>query len=123
MKKILILDDDQAVLEVMESALTYSDANFMVKTIESSTDIFTEIKQFHPDLILTDYLLQGVNGGKICHEIKSKPETRHIPVVMISAYSEVLESPEIYGCDAMLSKPFDLGKLLQTVNALLPQNT
>ncbi len=89
-KRILILDDDKAVLEALEAALEY--ANFDVKTARESDDIFKDIEEFNPDLVLIDYLLRGINGGELCHQIKSNSRTAQLPVILISAYPRVLLS-------------------------------
>lgn len=119
-KRILILDDDDAILEVMEASLEY--ANFTVKIIDESKDVFSEIEEFQPDLILLDYILQGINGGEICHQIKTSPRTTGIPVILMSAFPRVLLSLGDYGCDAFIAKPFDLADLIQQVNICLLQD-
>ncbi|WP_374166694.1 two-component system response regulator [Arcticibacter sp. MXS-1] len=116
-KKILILDDDEAVLDALEAALEYN--KFAVKTADKSDDIFKVIEEFKPDLVLVDYILAGINGGEICHQIKTNEATSHIPVILISAYPRVLLSLGDYGCDAFIAKPFDLSELIEHVNTCL----
>ena len=116
-KKILILDDDEAVLEALEAALEYN--KFTVKTADKSDDIFKVIEEYKPDLVLIDYILTGINGGEICHQIKTNEATSHIPVILISAYPRVLLSLGDYGCDAFIAKPFDLSELVEQVNNCL----
>lgn len=117
-KRILILDDDKAVLEALEAALEY--ANFDVKTARESDDIFKDIEEFNPDLVLIDYLLRGINGGELCHQIKSNSRTAQLPVILISAYPRVLLSLGDYGCNAFMAKPFDLSDLVSQINNCIP---
>lgn len=117
MKKILVLDDDTAMLEVLEATLEY--ASFSVKTAVQSDAIFNEIKEFTPDLVLVDYILNGVNGGEICHQIKCNPDTSHIPVILISAFPRVLLSLGDYGCNAFIPKPFELLDLVEQINTCI----
>lgn len=112
-KKILVLDDDDAVVDVLEAALEY--ANFTVRRGKES-DIFEEIKDFNPDLVLIDYILEGINGGEICHQIKHNSQTCEVPVILISAYPKVLLSLGDYGCNAFIAKPFDLDELITQIN-------
>lgn len=113
MKRILIIDDDQAVLEALEEVLKYS--GYDVKTIVHTEDIFKVIKRYGPELILIDYILPGINGGEICDQIKTNPPTSHIPVIIISGHSKVLKSLGDYGSDVIMEKPFDLNELLDQV--------
>jgi len=113
-KKVLILDDDQAILDVLKQALT--DNEYEVKTLGSTEDIIDEIEIYQPEVVLLDYLLPRINGGELCHQIKSNRLTRHLSVILCSAYPRVLYSlQEDYGCDAFLEKPFDLSTLLDTI--------
>lgn len=116
-KTILIIDNDRDVLEVLTEALTYE--SFKVKAQESVDDIFKTIRLLKPDLLIVDYLLGGINGGEICHQVKSNPETAAIPVIIFSAYPRVLQSLGTYDCDAFVEKPFDLNHILHEVHALL----
>ena len=116
-KNILVIDDDDSVRSVLEDILIYSDFN--VKSASDTKDIFGTIKDFKPDLVLMDYILSGVNGGEICHQIKVNNQTAHLPVILISAYPKVLQSLGDYGCDQFIAKPFDIKALVDTVGSLL----
>jgi CheY-like chemotaxis protein len=114
MKKILVLDDDLAVLEALEETLRYGE--YEVRAISATTDIFVEIEDCRPDVIILDYILKGTNGGVWCRLIKDNPVTRHIPVIMTSAYPRDLEPGNIaYGFDDFIAKPFDIEDLLDVV--------
>lgn len=115
MKKVLVIDDDPAVLEVLEETLKYE--NFDVKILSEIADIFTDIEECQPDVILMDYILLGVNGGEWCHRIKTNPSTSHIPVIMTTAYPRVLKSLGNYGYDAFIEKPYDLSELISTIQS------
>ena len=82
-KQILIIEDDEDILQVLETVLAYND--FTVKGLNRTDDILKSVEEYKPDLVLTDYLLSGTNGGKICQQIKSHTANCHIPVVLISA--------------------------------------
>lgn len=116
-KRILIIDNDAEVLSMMQEALVYE--GFEVKAQEEADRIFEVIDDYQPDLIMIDYILDGINGGEICHDIKTNRTTFHIPVVIVSAYSKVILSLGNYKSDAFLAKPFGLDELVQMVNKLL----
>ena len=116
-KQILIIEDDEDILQVLETVLAYND--FTVKGLNRTDDILQSIEQYKPDLVLTDYLLSGTNGGKICQQIKSNKETCHIPVILISAYPELAVSLGNFGFDAFITKPFDINMLVKKIDELL----
>jgi len=116
-KRLLVIDNDAEVLNMMQEALEYE--GFEVKIQADTKQVFEIIEDYKPDLILIDYILDGINGGETCHQIKVNPVTSHIPVVIVSAYSKVILSLGNYHSDAFLAKPFDLEELVHLVNQLL----
>jgi two-component system phosphate regulon response regulator PhoB len=116
-KNILIIEDDGDILQVLETVLTYN--NFSVHGINRTDDIFETIEKYKPDLVLTDYLLSGLNGGKICQLIKSNKDTCHLPVMLISAYPALATSFGNFGFDAFINKPFNINDLVDKIKELL----
>ncbi|MGI4750619.1 MAG: response regulator transcription factor [Janthinobacterium lividum] len=116
-KSILILDNDPSILEVMEEALSYE--GFCVNTFKETEDIISLVTKFKPDLVITDYILNGINGGELCKKIKNTSSTCHLPVIIISAYSKVLQSLGYYGCNAYVAKPFDLTEMIDLIKNLV----
>ena len=119
-KRILVIDNDQDLLEAVETALISE--NFEVVTRLYVEDIISLVREVKPDLILIDYLLYGINGGELCHLIKSLPETSHLPVILFSGYPRIIQSLGTYECDAFISKPFELQDLIDTINSCLQGN-
>lgn len=115
-KKILVLDNDSRILDVMEEALSYE--GFAVETYEGTDDIVSLVEQKKPDLLIIDYILNGVNGGEHCRKIKNTTSTCNLPVIIFSAYPKVLQSLGFYGCNAFIAKPFDLSVLINKVAEL-----
>ena len=99
-QKILIIDDDKALLEVLETALVLE--KFEVIVIDKVANIFDLINIHQPNLIIVDYILQGINGGELCHQIKCDGRTSNLPVIIISAYHRVINSLGHYGCNAFI---------------------
>lgn len=92
---------------------------FNVEVTAKGENTFTKIESFKPDLILLDVLISGYDGRVICKELKSREETRHIPVIMFSAHPGAAATISDYGADDFISKPFDVNHLLQKVNTQL----
>jgi len=119
-KKVLVIDDDEAVLDVMKEALVYE--GFEVKIADKADDIQSMISTYRPDLLLIDYILNGINGGEICHQLKENNSTGKLPVIIVSAYPKVLTSLGLYGCDKFIPKPFDLDDLVGSIKSVLQGN-
>lgn len=116
-KKILIVDDDAGVLDVLDQAL--SGEGFTVVLAEQAGDVFKLIDEHQPDLLIIDYILHGINGGEICHQVKTNGLTKHLPVMILSAHPRVIGSLGYYNCDKFVAKPFDLDDLFNAVHSLL----
>jgi CheY-like chemotaxis protein len=116
-KKILILDDSEDILEVMKDVLEME--GYEIEILNYTADICKSVITFNADLVILDYILFGINGGELCHMLKTNPLTAHIPVVMVSAYPRVLESLGNYGSDAFVAKPFSLADIVDTVKECL----
>lgn len=119
-KKVLVIDDEMSILEAL--AFMLSDAGYSVKTATSS-DKLRNIKDGElPDLILLDVLLSGEDGRDIARMLKSKNETKHIPIIMISAHPSAHMTIKECGADDFLPKPFDIDELLLKIKQHLSKN-
>jgi DNA-binding response OmpR family regulator len=117
LKKILVLDDNEDILEVVHAVLSYE--NYNVHVTSNSGDIIHIVKTYKPDLIILDYKLSDANGGEICQLIKADSTLKQIPVIIFSAYIHKDVNFSSYGCDGVIAKPFDLTELTGKVNSLL----
>lgn len=111
-KKILIIDDDEAILEVMQTLL--EEEGYEVKTDAKGVSVHT-LSTDTPELILLDVLLSGESGMDLCKKIKGQESTKNIPVIMLSAHSNIDQTAKLCGADAYLPKPFDIDVLLAVV--------
>jgi DNA-binding response OmpR family regulator len=116
-KHILIIDDDQDILEITRDLLLYM--GYTVTTLNEVSDIIAAMNTYNPDLVMVDYLLQEINGGELCAQIKRNEQTRHIPVILMSAHSRVVLSLGTYNCDELLEKPYDIHYLSARINHYL----
>ncbi len=116
-KRILILDDNQDILEIVHETLSYE--KFDVKSTSDGRGFMPVLAEFVPDLVILDYRVAGINGGELCKQIKCHPDFKDIPVIIFSAYINHEDELFGYGCDAIINKPFDLTELVEKVNNLI----
>lgn len=117
--KVLIVDDNEALRYSLVRCLRQAG----YQTIEASSgEQALKLADEKPDLITLDINLPGISGFEVCQNLKSNPETSHIPVLHISATCIDPESRVrglAGGADAYLAEPIDRGELVATVGALL----
>ena len=114
MKKLLIIDDDEDLSAMMYLLLASKD--FSVAVVTRSEDIFQKIKEFTPDIILLDVFLTGYDGRMICKQLKFHPNSKHIPVIMVSGDDEALRTAGQFGANDFIQKPFEAEELLFKIN-------
>ncbi len=113
-EKILILDDDNDILEILTIIL--SESGYEIKTLNCGDRIFEELIQFKPKLLLLDIMIGDMNGLSICREIKENALTSSLPVILISASHDLDKSLNLQGApDDFLAKPFDIDILLNKI--------
>jgi CheY-like chemotaxis protein len=117
MKKILVVDDDQSIREVI--MLILESEGFQVAGLDSGHGVLGTVQHTHPDLVLLDVQLGDSDGRDICRQLKRLPGTREIPVIMISANSgwTALQEKDCRP-DDFLAKPFDIADLVDHVRRL-----
>ncbi len=113
MKKILVVDDDPDILEAVQ--LVLSSAGYDSRTTLSGENIYTDIHDYNPDLIILDVLLSGSDGREICKKLKNDPKTKHLPIIMISAHPSASDSVKECRADSFVAKPFSVAGLLDEV--------
>ncbi|WP_276090349.1 response regulator [Pedobacter sp. JY14-1] len=112
-KRILIIENDQSLLQLLEEI--FEGNGYQTYAYQHVDDIFAVFDKHKPDVVLLDYLLPGINGGELCAQLKREPTTANVPVVICSAYPQVLLSLGSYGCNAFVAKPFEINYLLREV--------
>ena len=122
-KKILVVDDDEEIVELLVDALG-RDGRFEVKTASSGYDAGMVTQQLRPDLILLDYMLPDVNGNIVCQTIRRNPEFEKTKIIIISGVVKQDEIEHLLRCGAedFLRKPFDIDELTGRITTLLRMN-
>ena len=115
-QKILIVDDDNNIAELI--ALYLTKECFETKIVNDGEEALKEFASFHPDLIILDLMLPGIDGYQVCREIR---HTSDVPIIMLSAKGETFDKVlglEL-GADDYMIKPFDSRELVARVRAVL----
>lgn len=119
MAKILVVDDDKHILDLLTYALERED--YSVFTARSGDKAFEQAVILKPDLIILDVMLPGQDGYSICRALRADERTQSIPVIMLSARGEELDRVlglEL-GADDYVTKPFSVRELVARVKARL----
>ncbi len=119
-RRILIVDDDPAIVDILEDALT-RDGRFEVKSTGTGYEAGILTHSFKPDLILLDYMLPDVNGNVVCRTIRENPAFSHIKIIFVSGVVEPdeIERLKREGADDFVKKPFDIDRLISRIADLL----
>ena len=115
--KILIVDDSKDILEGMRMFLELK--KYTVQTLINAKNIYGEIAEFNPDILILDIYLSGIDGRELCKELKESKETNHLKIILFSAATNALEDFQSYGADACLEKPFGLEEISNKIEAVL----
>jgi two-component system response regulator MprA len=117
-RKVLVVDDDPGMREVLESILVLE--NTLVYTAVDGKDAVQKTLALMPDLILLDINMPKLNGLTFCKAIRAGKETRNIPVIVITSLTAAgrLEECMEAGADDFLGKPFAMEELLIRVRAM-----
>jgi twitching motility two-component system response regulator PilH len=118
-KRILIVDDDQLFHIIGMSFLKRK--SFLFDSAQSGPEALEKAQSFKPDLVLLDYEMKDMNGGEVCHKLKSDQDTQHIPVIILSsaASDDSREQCLTAGCSAYLLKPIQREVLISIVEETL----
>ncbi len=117
--RILIVEDEEALGTLLEYNL--GKEKFAVTLAHDGEDAMLKIEEQTPDLVILDWMLPKVSGIEVCRRIRAKPETKNLPIIMLTARSE--EADRIRGletgADDYLTKPFSNNELVARVRAVL----
>jgi excisionase family DNA binding protein len=116
-QRLLVIDDEAPFLSTMTRLLRRHAPRVTVATAEGSTDGLLKVATFHPDAVLLDAFMPGIDGVQMCHLLRQSPETAHIMVIAVTGRP----SPDIEaafaeaGAVACLTKPVDAASLLRVL--------
>ncbi|MBN2019553.1 MAG: response regulator [Sedimentisphaerales bacterium] len=115
-KKVLIVDDDAEIVDLLVEVLT-RDGRFDVKTATSGYEAGIQTHRFRPDCLLLDYMLPDVNGNIVCHTIRRNPEFENIKIIIVSGVIKQDEIDQLLksGAQDFIKKPFDINDLIKRI--------
>jgi len=115
-KKILVADDDPAILDSVKMILELE--GYDVDTTVNGETVY-KMEKDYPDVLLLDIWMSGQDGREICKFLKNDPLTKHIPIIMISASRDIVQSAKDAGADDFIEKPFEIEVLLKKIKSQL----
>jgi len=117
MQKILVVDDDKDLLEMVE--MTLSRLGYHITTLAKGSVFFNIVESIQPDVILLDIFLGDADGRTLCHKMELQPAYENIPVILYSAGYVPLSTIEHSKADEFIIKPFDIKQLIEKIKTLL----
>jgi CheY-like chemotaxis protein len=119
MKRILCVEDNDDNQYMLHRRLTK--AGFEVKIERNGAQVVEWAKNLLPDLIVMDLNLPGLDGWEATRRLKNQPETKHIPIIVVSAHAgeSSRERARAAGCDAYQTKPIDFAQLVDRIRSLI----
>jgi CheY-like chemotaxis protein len=112
-KAILVVDDEPAILDMIAELLGYE--GFQVITTSQGSAAVARAKTDPPALILLDLMMPGMSGWQVIGALKASPQTRSIPIVVLSARRDLPATAQELGIETFLAKPFDIDELIGVV--------
>ncbi len=118
-KKILIVEDEESLLKLESILLTSK--GYDVKGAAIGQEALDAIERDQPDLVLLDIMMPGLDGFEVCRRIKINPETKDIPVIMVTAKKsgDDMARGEEVGADWYITKPFKSAMVIETIQRFL----
>ncbi|MDR3632908.1 MAG: response regulator [Isosphaeraceae bacterium] len=119
-RKILVVDDDPAVVELIKDVLA-KDGRFETKDVNNGFAAGMLAKEYHPDLIILDVMLPDINGQAVCELIRHDPTMEDIKIICISGMVEEDKIADLHksGANDFLHKPLDIDELIRRICRLL----
>jgi len=121
-KKILVVDDEVALVELLSIRLEAND--YEVLTAYDGQDGLDKARSLKPDLIVLDLMLPKLDGYKVCRMLKFDEKYKNIPIIMFTARAQEADKKlgEEVGADAYVTKPFESEVLLKKITELIGKN-
>ncbi len=115
--RVLIADDTPASLALLVSVL--EPHGYEILTASNGREALQLVTKAKPDVVLLDVVMPGHDGFYVCRELKAEPETRDIPVMVVTGYREAAEEALERGAKAYFLKPFRIPDILEKVRQQL----
>ncbi len=119
-RKVLIVDDDQELVELITEVLE-RDGRFEVRSVNNGFDAGMMVKEYRPDIIVLDIMLPDINGREVCQRVRGDKTMDDVKIICISGMVEEDRVAELRaaGADDFMHKPFEVERLLDRMCQLL----
>src|SRR5665811_1015849 len=116
---VLVVEDEAAIATMLRYNLEKQ--GFRVSEASDGQEALTRIQEQQPDIVLLDWMLPLMSGIEVCRQIRRRPATRDLPVIMVTARTEDQDAVRGLntGADDYITKPFNMDALLARMRALL----
>jgi excisionase family DNA binding protein len=123
-RKILLVDDDVELVELMTKVLE-EDGRFEVRVATTGFDAGMMVKEYRPDLIVLDVMLPDINGKEVCHRVRADNTLEDVRILCISGMIEEdkIQDLRLSGADDFLHKPFEIEELIDRMCSLMEIET
>lgn len=123
-KRILVVDDDEAILEMLVELLE-RDGRFEIRVARGGYEAGMLTQEFRPDVIVLDYKLPDIDGNRVCRTIRANPGYSETRIIIISGVADPDEIEELKaaGADDFLRKPFQIDELIARILRLVQVRT
>ena len=117
--RILIVEYEEALTLLLRYNLEA--AGYEVETVARGDEADVRLREGNPDLVILDWMLPGLSGIELCRRLRARPDTRQLPIIMLTARGEESERVRglTTGADDYVVKPFSVPELIARVSALL----
>ncbi|MFH1368564.1 MAG: response regulator [Elusimicrobiota bacterium] len=121
--RVLAVDDDQTVLDIIKQGLETLD--YEVDTAESEADVWISLHRTRPDIILMDVSMPGLDGISLCKNIRTSPGMSDIPIIMLTAFSDekTFHDAMLFGATDFLMKPFEISEVQKKIEDCLSKTS
>lgn len=118
--RVLVVDDDLAIIEMLVELLD-RDGRFETATATTGFDAGMRTREFHPHVIVLDYMLPDINGNAVCRSIRADPALRDVKIIIVSGVVNPDEVEKLFadGADDFVKKPFSIEQLVNRIVELV----
>jgi DNA-binding response OmpR family regulator len=121
-ERILVVDDDELNIQIFEEILG---EEYCLRWVSDGASALTEAMRFHPDLVLLDVMMPGLNGYETARSMREMPELHYVKIILVSAKAMLTDRLNGYeaGADDYITKPFDHDELVAKIRVFLRLKT
>lgn len=113
---LLVVDDDDDLLVLFYLAMRAK--GYEVEVSRNAETFWDDVDLTHPDIIILDIHMIGIDGAELCRKLKAKSDTKKIPIILLSASADIQLIAEQSGANAFIQKPFTADKVVREVERL-----